>query len=129
MILVLLESTGWKIRLCQRATLTLIMLKMNLYFTIHNSIYIYLENTITYYVSIFGENYYLFLGISKHAFSTNNHIGLNDKEVYACTCKGPRGRVASGLFIQVLKCWHREARMFSIFSPHYRDLTLVTTVF
>ena len=106
MILVLLESTGWKIRLCQRDTLTLIMLKMNLYFTIHNSIYIYLENTITYYVSIFGENYYLFLGISKHAFSTNNCIGLNDKEVYACTCQGPRGRVASGLFIQVLKCWH-----------------------
>ena len=117
MILVLLESTGWKIRLCQRATLTLIMLKMNLYFVIHNSIYIYLENIITYYVSIYEENYSLFLGISEDAFNTNKHIGLNDKKVYACTCKGSRGKVASGLFIQVLKDWHREARMFSILFP------------
>ena len=63
----------------------------------------------------YGSFYlYLFLGISEDAFNTNNHIGLNDKEVYACTCKGSRGRVASGLFIQVLKCWHWEARMFSI---------------
>lgn len=114
MILVLLESIDWKIRQFRRATLTPITLKMNLCFIIHNSIYTYLENTITYYAFIFGENYTLLLGICEDAFNSNNHIGLNDKEVYAHTSKGSRGRVAPGLFIQVLKCWHWGARMFSI---------------
>lgn len=50
-----------------------LIFKMDLYFIIHNSIYVYLENIIIYYyVSTLGEHYYLLICINEDAFSSSN---------------------------------------------------------